>query len=118
VAYIGGLRGQKNYGVETFKKDTQVKIDGLREKIKKLKGLSKEQKAKIKDKIYSEIGTLREANKQERLRLQMEFKASSDSLRSTHTTERKRLKTEYDNKYVEELAKIRSDPKFRKKHKK
>lgn len=49
-----------------------------------------------------------------RQQLQEAFKVSSTDLRSAHKEERTRLKNEYDEKYLQELDKIRSESKFKK----
>lgn len=112
---IESLRNRKKANVEAHKNAMQGKIDDLREL---LKDMSKEEKASKKERIYNLIGSLREDNKKERLRLQEEFKSSSDSLRSDHKEERTRLKEEYDEKYIQELDKIRSDSTFKRAPKK
>lgn len=106
---IDSLREQKKFFVEVHKNAMQRKIDSLRQK---LKGMSKEEKARNKEQIYEQIDSLREDNKQERQRLQEAFNAQSSALRSAHKDERARMKTEYDEKYLRELDKIRSEPKF------
>lgn len=108
-AHIDSLREEKASKVEAHKNSMQRKIDRLRDT---LKDMSKEEKSRSKERIYSLIDSLRDDNKKERLRLQEEFKASSSSLRSDHKKERTRLKEEYDEKYIQELDKIRSDSKF------
>ena len=108
---IDSLREQKKSAVEAHKIAMQVKIDRLRAK---LKGMSKEDKARNKERIYGQIDSLREDNKQVRQQLQEAFKASSTDLRSAHKEERTRLKNEYDEKYLQELDKIRSESKFKK----
>ncbi len=108
---IDSLREQKKSAVEVHKNAMQVKIDRLRAK---LKGMSKEDKARNKERIYGQIDSLREDNKQVRQQLQEAFKASSTDLRSAHKEERTRLKNEYDEKYLQELDKIRSESKFKK----
>lgn len=108
---IDSLREQKKFTVEAHKHAMQRKIDNLRQK---LKNMSKEEKARNKERIYGQIDSLREDNKQERQRLQEIFKAQSSSLRSAHKDERTRLKAEYDEKYLQELDKIRSESKFQK----
>ena len=108
---IDSLRGKKKSVVEAHKNAMRAKIERLREK---LKGMSKEEKTRNKERIYGQIESLREDNKQERQRLQEAFKAASTALRSAHKDERTRLKNEYDEKYLQELDKIRSESKFQK----
>lgn len=112
---IENLREQKKANTKAYKEAMQGKIDSLRAK---LKSMSKEEKARNKESIQKQIASLREDNKKERIRLSEEFKASSASLRTAHKEERTRLKEEYDEKYVQELEKIRSDSKFQKSSKK
>jgi hypothetical protein len=119
---IETLRDQKKAKIEAYKNQMQSKIDSLRAQ---LKGMSKEEKAAKKEQIYAEIDSLRADNKAERARLSEEFNASSSSLRSDyktssnslkteHKNEKARLKEEYDEKYIEELDKIRADASFQK----
>lgn len=108
---IDSLREHKNAQVEAHKNAMQVKIDNLRQK---LKGMSKEEKARNKERIYGQIDSLRADNKAQRQRLAESFKAASGSLRTEHKEERSRLKDEYDEKYLQELDKIRSESKFQK----
>lgn len=108
---IDSLREQRKANVEAHKTQTQAKIDDLRAEIKEM---SKEEKARYKDKIYAEIASLREENKQFRQSLSEEFKQASGSLRETHKGEKTKLKEEYDEKYVQELDKIKATAKFQK----
>ena len=112
---IDSLRVQKKAKIEAHKEQMQGKIDNLRER---LKSMSREDKNANKERIYNEIASLRESNKQQRTMLQEQFKASSTYLRTDHKTERTRLKEEYDQKYIDELDKIRSEKKFQKVSKK
>lgn len=112
---IDSLRVQKKAKIEAHKEQMQGKIDNLREQ---LKSMSREDKSANKERIYNEIASIRESNKQQRKMLQEQFKASSTSLRTDHKTERTRLKEEYDQKYIDELDKIRSEKKFQKVYKK
>ena len=111
VLKIDSLREQKNAKIESHKNAMQAKIDDLR---KMLKGMGKEEKARNKERIYSLIGSLREENKEMRRQLSEDFKYDSSSLRTDHKNERSRLKEEYDEKYIQELDKIRSESKFQK----
>lgn len=108
---IDSLREHKNAQVEAHKNAMQANIDNLRQK---LKGMSKEEKARNKERIYGQIDSLRANNKAQRQRLAESFKAASGSLRTEHKEERSRLKDEYDEKYLQELDKIRSESKFQK----
>ena len=108
---IETLRDQKKATIEAHKSQMQSKIDSLRSQ---LKSMSKAQKEAKKEQIYSEIDSLRAANKEERQRLSEEYKASTTELRSEHKAEKTRLKEEYDEKYIQELDKIKADSKFKK----
>lgn len=106
---IESLRNQKTSTVEARREEMQNKIDSLREK---LKSMSPKQKEANREHINSLIYSLREKNKQERTYLQEQFKSSSSSLREDHKQEKTNLKEEYDQKYIDELDKIRSDKRF------
>lgn len=111
---VESLREQSKAQIKAYKDSTQNKIDQLREQ---LKGMSKEQRARVKEQVYGQIDDLRAANKAERQRIQAEYKSASGTLRTTHKEERTRLKDEYDEKYLQELDKIKSEAKFKKKSK-
>lgn len=109
---IDTLSDQKKSNIESNKAVMQGEIDSLRTM---LQSMSKEDKARNKERIYTQIASLREKNKMARQRLQADFRASRTSLRDTHSEEKQRLKNEYDERYLQELDKIRADSKFRKK---
>ena len=109
---IDTLSDQKKSNIESNKAVMQGEIDSLRTM---LQSMSKEDKAQNKERIYTQIASLREKNKMARQRLQADFRASRTSLRDTHSEEKQRLKNEYDERYLQELDKIRADSKFRKK---
>lgn len=111
MSKIDSLRERKNAKIESHKNAMQAKIDNLRQM---LKGMGKEEKARNKERIYSLIGSLREENKEMRRQLSEDFKSDSSSLRTDHKNERSRLKEKYDEKYIQELDKIRSESKFQK----
>ena len=111
---INSLSDQKKANVDIRKNAMQSRIDSLRTM---LQSMSKEDKARNKEGIYAQIASLRDDNKRERQRLQEEFKVSRNGLRENHSEEKQRLKDEYDEKYLQELDKIRADSKFRKKTK-
>jgi len=83
---------------ESYKNQMQSKIDSLRDKLKRM---SKFEKRKHRDAIQNQINMLREENKSKRKELSEQLK--------NFRTETKEL---YDEKYVSELDKIRSDSKF------
>lgn len=112
---IEGLREKKAADIEAHKAVLQTKIDALKDYLDNMDSVEKSDNKEI---VYDAIASLREENKQERVRLQEEFKASNSSLRAGDSAERSRLKEEYDEKYLQELDKIRSTPRFQKKSKK
>ena len=108
---IESLRERKNTVVESHKAVMRAKIDRLKAKLKRM---SKGEKRRNKERIQGQIASLREDNKAERKALMEDFKASRSSLRTDHKTEKTRLYNEYDQKYVDELDKIRSTARFQK----
>lgn len=130
---IESLSEKKKSDISEYSEQTQGKIDQLRTL---LKSMSKEQKAEYKDKVNTIIEALRYNNKQKRAEIQEKYKADSTSikedtknknagLRSSfsssrsglnqeHKNTRTKLKEEYDQKYIDELDKIRADKKFQK----
>lgn len=111
MSKIDSLRERKNAKIESHKNAMRAKINNLRQM---LKGMGKAEKARNKERIYSLIGSLREENKEMRRQLSEDFKSDSSSLRTDHKNERSRLKEKYDEKYIQELDKIRSESKFQK----
>ena len=107
---INGLRDKKSSTIEAKKNEMQKKIDDL---MKQLENMPEKTESDM-ERFSGMIESLRNDNAQTRLQLQEEFKKSSATLRSDHKQERTRLKEEYDQKYADELAKIRSDAKFQK----
>lgn len=97
--------------IASYSEQTKGKIDNLRSR---LKGMSKKQKERERPKIQAEIDKLRDQNKQKRLSIQEDSKTVKTSYRDDHKTERTKLKNEYDQKYVDELDKIRSESRYQK----
>ena len=85
--------------VENHKTQTQNKIDSLRAR---LKNMSKAQKAQVRDSVMAEISGLREDNKRFRDQLKTEFAKTKSN-----------LKTEHDEKYMQELDKIKNNSAFK-----
>ena len=81
------LQDQRKSAVEAYKEQMNKKINDLKAM---LKSMSKEQRKEKRAEIYAKIKALRLENKQKKAQ----------------------LKEEYDNKYVEELAKIKNDKKM------
>lgn len=117
---IESERNSMKEEVEVHKKEMQSKIDSLREM---LNGLTKLQKEQKKESVYKDIAALREENNSVREKLKSEFQSTSDGLRSelssskrglrdTHKEERARLGKEYEEKYINELDKIKSTSSF------
>lgn len=115
---IESAREKKKQQIENHKAVMNAKIDNLRASLKGLKG---EEKAEQSEKVKGEIAGLREENKRQRDELNEEYKAytarvrenrssSISDIRDESSSERKRIKTRYDDKYIEELDRIRADP--------
>ena len=83
---------------EAYKSQMQSKIDSLQDKIK---SMSKSEKRKYRETIQNQITMLREENKARRKELSEQLK--------NFRSETKEL---YDEKYISELDKIKSDSKF------
>lgn len=108
---IDKLREQKKSNIEAHKAAMQSQIDRLKAK---LRSMSSADKQKNRDRIAANISVLREQNAAERERLNAEFQAQSKSLRTAQQETNENLKTEYDDKYLSELEKIKSNPAFQK----
>lgn len=79
--------------IESFKTQMQAKIDSIKNV---LKNMSTENKALYREDIKIEIAALRDDNAQMRVSLQEEFKCTKADLKEV-----------YDEKYVQELSKIK-----------
>lgn len=123
---IEAERARTKSEIESHKSSMQTKIDTLKEY---LSGLSKEDKAAVRDSVKSEIARLREDNAQKRAELQEAFKSTSASLRSEaknesnevreeqkKTTDTLRTKFKDASKGARDATKEQSD-KLREKHK-
>lgn len=122
---IESARERKKQQLENHKAAMDAQITALRATIEGLKGdEKKEQSAKVKE----DIAGLREENKKQRDQLNAEYaeytarvraNRSEDisDIRSESSRERASLKTEYDEKYIEELDRIKADPKMQKQKK-
>lgn len=84
--------------LESHRSQTKAEIASIRER---LKGMSKEDKLKNRESLQAEIDGLRENNRSVREQLRAEFKKTKTN-----------LKDEYDNKYMDELDKIKSTKEF------
>ena len=76
---IESARTQTKAAIESHKNSMQMKIDTLKSQ---LSSLSKEEKARVKERISQEIASLREDNQQKREELQEAFKTTSNDIRT------------------------------------
>lgn len=115
---IETAREKKKQQIENHKAVMNAKIENLRASLQGLKG---EEKTVQSEKVKGEIAGLREENKRQRDELNEEYKAYSariregrsseiSGIREESSAERGRIKTQYDEKYIEELDRIRADP--------
>lgn len=95
--------------IESNKSIMQSKIESLRAQ---LKSMSKEEKAARRESINAEIQTLRASNAESRALIQKSMKSYNVAMRNEHKRVRESLKTEYDEKYLDELEKIKADENF------
>lgn len=95
--------------IESNKSIMQSKIESLRAQ---LKSMSKEEKAARRESINAEIQTLRASNAESRALIQKSMKSYNTAMRNEHKRVRESLKTEYDEKYLDELEKIKADENF------
>lgn len=87
-----GLMAERKEALRQLKEQMDVKIKALKDR---LKGMSRAEKAGMRDQIRSEIEQLRAENKEQR----------------------QKFKEYYDERYLQELDKIRQDSSFKKKEK-
>lgn len=130
---IESKKEQMKATLESHKTKMQSEIDSLK---KALKGMTKEQRSARREKILKQIDKLRATNAATREELQSQFESDSSSLREQHRTnsaslrdshrttssslreEHKKtatnLKEEYNEKYQQELDKIKNTAAFKK----
>lgn len=80
--------------------------------------MSKQQKAARKASIQSQIDNLRAQNTAKRQQLQAANKAANTQLREDHKEYASNTRAEYDQKYEDELEKMKQDRSFKKVSKK
>lgn len=112
---IDQLSSSKQQQIESNREIVNNKIQSLRDQ---LKSMSSAEKKANKEFIQSIIDGLRDQNKKDRLELQESFSNDRKSLNDAHSEKKKALKEEYDEKYLQELDKIRSESEYVKKSKK
>lgn len=78
------------------------------------KKLSKEERAKIKEKVDAKVASLRAKNKADREKLAVEYKAYSSKLSELHKSNREKYTAEAEEKYEAELEKTRNESSFKK----
>lgn len=117
-ASIQSARERKKQQIENHKAAMEAKINTLRNS---LEGLTGEEKKAQSAKVKTEVASLREENQKVREQLNAEYLAFSQraraerseevaSLRSESSARRKDIKAKYDEKYIEELDRIKADP--------
>lgn len=108
---IQSLSDKKANDVEQHTAQMNVKIEGLRNKIK---AMDSQQKSANKERILKQIDVLRKDNQRKRESLQEAFNGSRKELQETHKTAREGYRSEYKQKLADEIAKIGSEAKYRK----
>lgn len=102
----------KETAIDKYANRTNLAIDQLREK---LKSMSSAEKARNRDMILTQISRLRENNANAKLKLNNAYKKSYESISSDYSTKVDAIKNEYENLYLDELDKIKSESKYLKK---
>lgn len=83
------LKQEKNQLIEAYKASMNKRIESIKAKYK---GMSKEQRKLQRDKIYADIRALRQANK----------------------TQKTNIRKAYEDKYIQELDKLKKEAQFSK----
>lgn len=124
-ANLESARERKKQQIANHKAAMDAQIESLRNA---LAGLDSEKKKEAKPVVQEAISELREENKKVREELNAEYaeysaqvrsQRSEDiaDLRSESSAKRSGLKTQYDEKYIEELDRIKADPSMQKQKK-
>lgn len=108
---LNSLKNYKKAVIEIHSRRMKSQISKLRAS---LKSMNKQERERNKARINSQIASLRTANKQARQKLQEFVKSLGAKHRSKFKEDSTRLKDEYDDKYLQELDKIRSESGFQK----
>lgn len=112
------LKAQKQATMDSHRESMNAEISALRSR---LKGMNRQQAAAQREAIQTQIDALRANNQEVRQYLSQKYSSSvskmSTSARKKHSETREKLKKEYDQKYVDELDKIRSEGGFLKPNK-
>lgn len=122
---LESARERKKQQIANHKAAMDAQITSLKNA---LASLDSEQKKVAKPKVQEAISELREENKKVREELNVEYSEYSAQVRSQRSEEiadlrsessarRAGLKTQYDEKYIEELDRIKADPSMQKQKK-
>lgn len=85
------------------------RIDSLK---RSLSNMSKEDKARNRERIQSEINKLREENKAKRYEISNWYKLASEQIRTDHSAKAEQIRKDASTKYEDELAKIKSEEQY------
>lgn len=97
--------------IKSYTAQTQAQISRLSNILKKMKP---GQRKRALPMIRNQIAKLRQANSEKRATLMEAYKKSAEDYRTDNKNTQSSLKEEYDNKYVEELEKIKNTDSFKK----
>lgn len=114
-----------NQMIDSYKSAMQSQIESLR---KYMSQHRKDISEKYKNTLQNRINYLKENNAKQKAKLKETLKTTTGKLREEHSTQSKslrsdlkdtksRLKTEYDEKYMQELDKIKAEEQYQKKTK-
>lgn len=91
--------------------DLKDRIDAIRSILKQM---SPERKKEEKERWQSEIDSMRAYNKYQKESIRAHYNEKNKALREEHKTFTKETKEKYDQMYIDELDRIKNDPKFQK----
>lgn len=113
---LESVKAQRESELRQHTEQSQKQIDNIRERLSKMTEHQKQMSSNV---LKSQIDHIRESNASQRAkvvedisRLRSENSAKRQALNEQFRSDRSGLKTEYENKYADELDKLKSESKY------
>lgn len=108
-ASLESARNAKAMQITHYASRTNAAIERMQAK---LKTMNSAEKLRNRDKITSAIAKLRENNAQQKNQLNAAYGKKSAKIKGDYSTQVEAIKSQYDDVYLNELDKIKSNPEF------
>lgn len=108
---IESAQATKDNSIENYSRSANAAITRLQSRLKKM---TKAEKARNYETISNEIAKLREDNKMKKAAFQERFKTDKSDIQGSYKKNVESLRTKYNDLYLDELDKIKSEAKYQK----